>query len=50
MSCAVQQHLALDARAGDGVVHPVEAAQEGGLAAARRPDQRGDLLLGDLDA
>jgi hypothetical protein len=34
------------------VVHAVEAAQEGALAAARRADQRGDLVLvdGHVDA
>ena len=31
-------------RAGRDVVHAVEAPQHGGLAAARRPDERGDLL------
>jgi hypothetical protein len=29
----------------DGVVHPVEAAQEGGLAAARRTDEGGHGLV-----
>src|SRR5690606_27843855 len=38
---------ALDAGAGDEVVHAVERAQEGGLAAARGPDEGGDLVLGD---
>ncbi len=38
---------ALDAGAGDEVVHAVEGAQEGGLAAARGADERGDLVLGD---
>ncbi len=34
----------------DGVVHPVEAAQEGRLAAAGRADQRRDLVLADVEA
>jgi hypothetical protein len=29
----------------DGVVHPVQAAQEGRLAAARRADEGGDGLV-----
>ena len=33
----------------DGVVHPVEAAQEGRLAAARRADERGDAIVVDVD-
>ena len=41
----VQDDLALVAVAGIEVVHAVEAAQERRLAAARGPDQRGDLLL-----
>ena len=45
---AVVDDLAVDARARDQVVHPVQAADERRLAAARRPDQRGDLVLGDL--
>ena len=43
----VQQDLALVAVARIQVVHAVEAAQVGRLAAAGRPDQRGDLLLVD---
>src|SRR4029079_1915972 len=38
---AVDHDLALDAGAGDHLVHPVQGAQEGGLAAARGADQRG---------
>ena len=34
---------------GDGVVHPVERAQEGRLAAARRADEGGHLVLVDVD-
>ena len=34
---------------GDGVVHPVQAAQEGGLAAARRADEGGHRLVEDID-
>ena len=40
--------LALDARPGDQVVHPVDA-QQGALAAAGRPDERGDALGRDRD-
>ena len=40
---AVERDLARDAAARDGVVHAVEAAQEGRLAAARGADQRGHL-------
>ncbi len=39
---AVEQHLAGQRGAADHLVHPVEDPQEGGLAAAGRPDQRGD--------
>ncbi len=34
----------------DGVVHPVDAAQEGRLPAARRPDQRRHLVRRDVEA
>ena len=33
----------------DRVVHPVDGAQEGGLAAARWSDKRGDRLLGHVE-
>jgi hypothetical protein len=33
----------------DQVVHAVEAAQHGGLATTRRPDEGRDLVLGDVD-
>ena len=46
---AVELDPALDARARDGVVHPVEGAQEGRLAAARRADEGGDVLAADVD-
>ena len=39
---AVEQDLALHVRAGDDLVHAVERAQEGGLAAARRADEGRD--------
>ena len=39
---AVEQDLAGQLGAGDHLVHPVEDAQERGLAAPRRADQRGD--------
>src|SRR5690606_10432391 len=40
---AVVAHFAGDAAAGHQVVHPVEAAQDGRLAAAGRADEGGDL-------
>ncbi len=46
---AVVEQPAVDARARDEVVHPVQAAQERRLAAARRPDQRRDRVLVDLE-
>ena len=39
--------VALDAGARDQVVHPVQGAQHGGLAAPGRADERGDLVLVD---
>ena len=44
---AVVADLALDAEARHRVVHPVEAAQEGRLAAAGRADQRRHLAAAD---
>ena len=44
---AVVVEPALDAGAGDEVVHPVQAAEERALAAARRADQGGDLVAPD---
>ena len=44
----VESDLAGDAAAGNGVVHAVDTAQKGGLAAARRPDEGGDPALVDL--
>ena len=38
---AVEQHRALDAGAGDDLVHAVQRAQHRRLAAARRADERG---------
>ena len=38
----VQRHVALAHESGHAVVHAVEGAQEGGLARARRPDERRD--------
>jgi hypothetical protein len=43
----IKQDLALVAHVRVEVVHAVEAAQEGRLAAARRADQGGDLVLLD---
>jgi ABC-type amino acid transport system permease subunit len=45
---AVEPDRAFDPAAGDRVVHPVERAQESGLAAARRADQGGDGLVRDV--
>src|SRR5262249_6368128 len=42
---AVEQHLALGALVGIEVIHAVEHAQQGRLAAARRADEGGDLVL-----
>ena len=49
---AVEQHRALGALARIEVVHAVEDAQQGRLAAARRADHRRDLALrhGEVDA
>ena len=44
----VVEDLALHLGARDQVVHPVEAADVGALAAARRADEGGDLALEDL--
>ena len=44
----LQHDASLIARARRQIVHAVEAAQEGALAAARGSDQRRDLLLADL--
>src|SRR5690606_28855900 len=38
---AVDEHLALDARAGDHLVHAVEGADEGRLTASGWPDEGG---------
>src|SRR5712691_1391847 len=42
---AVVEHLPVDPGARNEVVHPVQAAQDRRLAAAGRPDQRGDEVL-----
>ena len=47
---AVEQDATRDPGAEDRVVHPVEAAQEGRLAAAGRADHRQHLLATDVDA
>ena len=44
----VVEQLPGDAEARDRVVHPVQAAQEGRLAAARRPDDRRDHVAVDV--
>jgi hypothetical protein len=46
---AVIEHLPLHLRAGDLVVHAVETADERALSAARRPDERGDRVLPDVE-
>ena len=43
-----QPDIALDADAGDQVVHPVQCFQKGGLAAAGRADERSDLALAHI--
>jgi hypothetical protein len=40
-------HLAGDSGPEDEIVHPVQRSQQRGLAAARRPDQRGDLIVAE---
>ena len=40
---------AVDLHDGDQVVHPVQGAQKGGLAAAGGADQGGDLVGGNVD-
>ena len=40
---------ALDARRLNKVVHAVQRPQHGGLATPRRADERGDLMLGDVE-
>src|SRR5919108_807993 len=47
---AVVEHLPLRAEARHEVVHPVQAADERALAAARGSDHRGDEVLVDLHA
>jgi hypothetical protein len=46
---AVEEDLALGALLGIELEHAVEGAQQRRLAAARRPDERGHALLGDLE-
>src|SRR5690606_37582701 len=46
---AVQQRLARDLNAAHEVVHAVQGAQEGGLAAARRADERVDFAVLELE-
>ena len=45
----VDDDLAFDPDALDQIVHPVEAPKQRALAAARRPDHRGDVPVGDPD-
>ena len=44
---ALEQHLTFGPKRGDEVVHPVEAADEGALAAAGGADDRRDPSRGD---
>ena len=46
---AVECNLAFNAAILDAVVHTVKAAQQRRLSAARRPDERGDLLVANFD-
>jgi len=46
---AVQKHLSLEAGIREGLVHPVEGAEEGGLTATGGPDKSGYPTLTDLD-
>ena len=46
---AVVEHLTLDTRDGHEVVHPVQAAEHGRLAATRRADQRRDRVAVDAE-
>ena len=45
----IQRDLAFHARGGDGVVHPVEAAQKGRFAATRRADKGRHVFLRNVD-
>ena len=45
----VEQHAALGARAGDLLVHAVDAADHRRLAAAGRADDRGDLVGAEIE-
>ena len=45
----VQENRTRNARVRDEIVHPVEGPEEGGLAAARRPDEGRNLFLFDLE-
>ena len=46
---AVERHGALDARTLDQVIHAVDAAQKRRLAAARRANEGGDGVFGDVE-
>ena len=45
----IEQDIALHLTDRDGVVHPVQRAQEGRFPATRRPDESGDRLVKDVD-
>jgi hypothetical protein len=46
---AVQKHLSLEVGIREGFVHPIEGAQEGGLAATGGADKGGYLTFVDLN-
>src|SRR5712691_7062331 len=47
---AIKQNFTFEACAADGFVHAVEGAQQGGFAAPRGANERGDLVGGDAHA
>ena len=47
---AVEQDFAFHARRGDRLVHPVEAPEQGRLAAPRRADDGRDMTVEEIDA
>src|SRR5260370_26961236 len=46
----VEQNFAFEAGAAHGLVHAGESAEQRGLAAAGKADERGDLICGDAHA
>ena len=49
MSSPSSENFTFDPRTGNGVVHPVQRAQKGRLAAARRTDKGSDIVHVDID-